>query len=219
MSKLDVLKSQVGLAGTYAVQKMVDDRGEDDVLPADFRKVFDDVVEKTVEEMTFDDQLALLLEGPDRERASVKGGGETLAAVVRAALTRLVRDMVDGTCDALLLHFFEGRTAMLVERAYRIANETPREFHLRDMGDAPERLEAVVLRFRDGAAPLAGDLETLFELPATLIDNSLQRHEDFAEMARLVSLLSGLAALARSKRAGDELARQVAAEFAEARAA
>ncbi|WP_327210459.1 hypothetical protein [Rhizobium leguminosarum] len=219
MSKLNVLKSEIGLAGTYAVQKMIDERGAETVLPADFLKVFDDVVEKAVAEMTFDDHLGLLLEGPDRERVSIAAGTSTLAEAVRAAFTRLIREMVQTTCDVLLLHFFEGRAATLVEKAYRIAAATPREFHMRDMGDAPERMEAVVLRFRSGDAPREGDLESLFELPAKLIEDSLQRQEDFEEMTRIVSLLAGLAALARSERAAKDLARQVAAEFAHARAA
>jgi hypothetical protein len=219
MSKLNVLKSEIGLAGTYAIQKMIDERGAEAVLPADFRKVFDAVVDKAVAELTFGDHLALLLEGPEREGVLIASGSSTLADAVRTAFTRLIRGMVQTTCDALLLHFFEGRAAALVEKAYRIAAATPREFHMRDMGDAPERMEAVVLRFRSGAAPRDGDLESLFELPAKLIEDSLQRQEDFDEMARIVSLLAGLADLARSERAAKDLARQVAAEFALARAA
>lgn len=213
MSKLAALKSELGLAGTYAVQKMVDVRGEDGLLPSDFRTVFDEVVEVAVANLPIGEQIELLLEGPEKENVLVSGVEATLKGVVRGALVQLLKRMVQGTCDALLLHFYDGRAAALVERAYLVASSTPRDFHMRDMGDAPERMEELVSRFRRGEPPRDGDLVSLFELPAGLIEDSLQRKEDAPEFERLVSLLYGLAALARSERAGGDLAKQIIAEF------
>lgn len=214
MGKLAVLKSDLGLAGAYAVQKMVDVRGEDVLLPQDFLMVFDDVVEVAVANLPIGEQVELLLEGPEGQDVVVAtGAGTTFAGVVRVALARLLRGMVQSTCDALLLHFYDGRAAELVERAYLVASATPRDFHMRDMGDAPERMEEVVSRFRLGEPLLGEDLVSLFELPAALIEDSLHRKEDAPEFQRIVGLLRGLAALARSERAADDLAKQVSREF------
>lgn len=219
MNKLDSLKSDIGLAGVYAVQKMVDLRGEDALVPADFDRVFEDQVKTAVEAMGFDERLEVLLLGPERERVALAGipSGLTLDEAVGIAVTRLLRTTVSGMRDTMLLHFFEGRIAPLVEKAYGVVADTPKEFYMRDMGDAPERMKNLLESFRRGTLQRE-ELADVFALPAMVIEDSVQRQEEFEEMKRIVDLLESLAGLARSDR-GEDLWKQVGAELAKPSAA
>lgn len=214
MNKLESLKSDIGLAGVYAVQKMVDLRGAEALVPADFDGVFDEQVRATVEAMNFDERLEVLLLGPERENVVLAGtaSAPTLGQAVEVAVTHLLRTKVSAMRDTMLLHFFEGRVGPVVDKAYAIVADTPREFHMRDMGDAPQRMKGLLERFHGGALS-QDELADLFALPAMVIEDSVQRQDDFAEMGRLVALLTGLAGLARSGRVAD-LWKQVKDELA-----